>query len=62
MDTTSSERTEAHEARLLATEESETGPALMRVLDLCDYWDKIAKGETSTTRSIRRTILGRPTT
>lgn len=62
--TKDAERTEADEARALVHTATKVGLAdsVDRVLDLCDYWDKIAKGETSTTRSIRRTILGRPTT
>lgn len=31
---------------------------LTKVLDLCDFWDKISKGETATTRQIRAAIQG----
>lgn len=34
--------------------------AVKRVLDLCDYWDGLSKGETSTTRQIREALEPRP--
>ena len=38
----------------------EANQALGRVRDLCDHWDEISKGETSTTRQIRAAIDGEP--
>lgn len=43
--------------RYLSAEERLTR-SLRRVESLCDFWDKISKGETSTTRQIRAAIAG----
>lgn len=32
--------------------------ALCRVLSLCEKWDAMSKGETSTTRQIREAVRG----
>lgn len=43
-----------------ATEMVESQEALMRVLDLCERWDKMTKGPSSVTVQIREAINRRP--